>query len=57
MVVIRMSVDDSDKAIAAAMVSELEGETDDEAKSSPDNEPPLYADEHWKLGSPVRLTT
>ncbi|KAJ7938574.1 hypothetical protein B0H13DRAFT_1851525 [Mycena leptocephala] len=55
--VIRMSVDGSDKAIAAAMVSELEGETDDEAKSSPDNEPPLYADAHWKLGSPVRLTT
>ncbi|KAJ7237081.1 hypothetical protein C8J57DRAFT_1087817, partial [Mycena rebaudengoi] len=54
---IRMSINDSDKVVAAAIASQFEGDTDDESQASPDNEPPLYADPHWKLGSPMRLTT
>ncbi|KAJ7240179.1 hypothetical protein C8J57DRAFT_1245399 [Mycena rebaudengoi] len=54
---IRMSIDDSDKAVAAAIASQLEGDTDNEPQASPDNEPPLYADPRWKLGSPMRWTT
>ncbi|KAJ7241647.1 hypothetical protein C8J57DRAFT_1526813 [Mycena rebaudengoi] len=53
----RMSINDSDKVVAAAIASQFEGDTDDESQASPDNEPPLYADPHWKLGSPMRLTT